>query len=107
GFARIAMVVAAARPVVNHKGERPRLGGRQSKCWVCHLPCQPTGSTFVRPCCGAITTNAWSAELLAALLKRTCITFCRVQPEEGTSRRTSSLCATAATLPIIQSSQGD
>ena len=30
-----------------------------------------TGSTFARPYYGATTTNAWSAELLAALLKRT------------------------------------
>jgi len=61
--------------------------------------------TFARLYFGATTTNAWSAELLAALLKRTCITFSRVRPEERTSRRTWSLCATAATLPIIQSSQ--
>ena len=81
--------------------------GHQSKCCVRHLPCQPTGSTFAKLYCGAITTNAWSAELLAGLLKRTCITFSRVQPEDRTSRRTWSLCATAATLPIIQSSQDD
>src|ERR1700747_2085706 len=81
--------------------------GHQSKCCVRHLPCQPTGSTFAKQYCGAITTNAWSAELLAGLLKRTCITFSRVQAEDRTSRRTWSLCATAATLPIIQSSQDD
>jgi hypothetical protein len=87
-----------------HRGP---IWGHQLKSRVRHLPCQPTGSTFARLYCGAITINAWSAELHAALLKQTCITFSRVQPEERTSRRTCSLYATAATLPIIQSSQGD
>ena len=43
----------------------------------------------------------------AVLPKQTCITFSHVQPEDRTSRRTWSPCATAATLPIIQSSQDD
>jgi hypothetical protein len=76
--------------------------GHQSKCCV-----RQTGPTFARPYFGAITTNAGSAESRAALPRQTCITFSRVQPEERTSRRTWSLCATAATLPIIQTSQDD
>ena len=80
----------------------PDLGGHQSKCCV-----RQTGPPFARPYFGAITTNAGSAENRAAQPRQTCITFFRVQPEERTSRRTWSLCATAATPPIIQSSQDD
>src|SRR5215475_8304436 len=82
---------ASRSTLPSHRGPIAR---HQSKCRVRHLPCQPTGSTFAKLYCGAITTNAWSAELLAGLLKRTCITFSRVQPEDRTSRRTWSLCAT-------------
>ncbi len=47
-----------------------------------HLNDLPTGPRSGRACSSATTTNAWSAELRAAILTQTCITFFRDQPAD-------------------------